>query len=289
MVTVDDIPNNRRLSYPFLVTVTEIEQEPDMKRSAVITGRDPVGNELSVVIWSTHDVEHQWEVDQTYRLYEARGQVWDRDGTTKYALHSTGDFSVVAQDAAETSLLLVGDTHVGFQHRDDDNKPKWAKTVDNRVQIRRVIERAIGLEVDAVVHAGDVFDHSPTEVDIRTVVEGIAELTDAGIPFYFIFGNHDTEPGREALAETTAVIPECHRLSLLETAVGEPGVGLFGLDHTGANLTGAGLEPDVATGIGFRVLVIHETPYTTTREIFSMAVTSTPQISRKYSRRFRSH
>ena len=261
MVTVEDIPNNQRISFPFPVTVREIDRNPDTRRAAVITGEDPAGNELSVAIWGTHDIEQQWTVGRTYLLYEARGSVWERKCTTNYTLHSTMDFHTVAKDAAETSLLFVGDTHVGFRHRHDEDKPPWAKAVDNRVHFLRVIERAMDLYVDAVVHAGDVFDHSPTEADIRTVDEGIAELANAGIPFYYIFGNHDTEPGREALARTTDVIPECNRLSRLETAVGEPGVGLYGLDHTGAKLTANSLAPDVAAEVDYRVLVLHETPH----------------------------
>lgn len=261
MVTVEDIPNNSRLPFSFPVTVTDIDWNPDTRRDAVITGEDPEGNELSVVLWSTHDTEQKWTAGRTYHLYEARGSVWKRNGTTKYELHSTSDFRVVAQDAAETSLLFVGDTHVGYRHRDDEDKPKWARTVDNRVHFQQIIDRAIELDVDAVVHAGDVFDHSTTDSDIRTVRDGITELADAGIPFYYIFGNHDTEPGRIELAHTTATIPECHRLSRLEMAVGEPGIGLYGLDHAGSKLTGTALAPDAAADVDYRVLVIHETPH----------------------------
>jgi len=95
--------------------------------------------------------------------------------------------------------FVVGDTHVGYRHRPSSTKPPWAQAVDNRRTFSRCLTRARDLGIDTVVHAGDVFDHEITQADTDHVHEEIQRTHDAGIPFYFIHGNHDNEAGNETL------------------------------------------------------------------------------------------
>lgn len=56
----------------------------------------------------------------------------------------------------------------------------------------RVIDTAVDHQVDFVVIAGDVFDDTrPSYSDFLLFVSGMERLNEAGIPVYFINGNHD--------------------------------------------------------------------------------------------------
>ena len=57
---------------------------------------------------------------------------------------------------------------------------------------RRIVDTAIEKQVDFVVVAGDIFDDSrPSYADFSLFVSGLERLNDAGIPVYFVTGNHD--------------------------------------------------------------------------------------------------
>ena len=57
----------------------------------------------------------------------------------------------------------------------------------------RAIEIAIERDVDAVIHAGDLFDSArPSPRALSEALDGIVRLRDAGIPMVAIAGNHST-------------------------------------------------------------------------------------------------
>ncbi len=57
---------------------------------------------------------------------------------------------------------------------------------------KRIIDIAIDHQVDFVVIAGDVFDDTrPSYSDFSLFVSGMQRLNEAGIPVYFVNGNHD--------------------------------------------------------------------------------------------------
>lgn len=64
------------------------------------------------------------------------------------------------------------------------------------------IKQAIRLDVAAVVHGGDLF-HNPgsgiDSEDVSTCREELTALAEAGIPFYFIYGNHERQAGRQVM------------------------------------------------------------------------------------------
>ncbi len=91
-----------------------------------------------------------------------------------------------------TRVIHTGDTHLGYQQY---HVPK--RRADFLAAFRQVVDDAVSAEVDAVVHAGDLFhDRRPTLDDIMGALAVLRTLDDAGIPFLAIVGNHEAK--REA-------------------------------------------------------------------------------------------
>ena len=82
----------------------------------------------------------------------------------------------------------LADTHLGFKHlgldeREEDLYETFSKTID------KIIE----LDVDFVIHSGDLFNSAkPTTNTLLVFQKELFKLNDAGIPFYVIAGNHDS-------------------------------------------------------------------------------------------------
>jgi len=88
-----------------------------------------------------------------------------------------------------TRVIHTGDTHLGYQqyHRPERRE-------DFLGAFRKVAEDAVEDELDAVVHAGDLFhDRRPTLPDIMGALSVLRTLDDAGIPFLAIVGNHEAK------------------------------------------------------------------------------------------------
>ena len=82
----------------------------------------------------------------------------------------------------------LSDTHLGHRQygifeREQDFYELFDKTID------KIIE----LDVDFVIHSGDLFDYSRPSTDaLLSFQEGLLRLNEAGIPVYAIAGNHDS-------------------------------------------------------------------------------------------------
>ena len=88
-----------------------------------------------------------------------------------------------------TRLLHTGDTHLGYQQY---HVPE--RRADFLAAFRQVVADAVADDVDAVVHAGDLFhDRRPTLSDILGTIDVLRELDDADIPFLAIVGNHEAK------------------------------------------------------------------------------------------------
>ena len=257
MITRDEVPHDRRLSGPITVTVDEVQTNPAPRRDAELTVRDENKAKLTVVIWETHEINQSWEVGATYELSGTRGKRYSTESGTTVEVQSTKAFAakrVSTND--ETCVLVLGDTHVGYRHRPRSTKPAWAGEVNARDVFTRCLERARELDVDAVVHAGDVFDHENTQGDRNAVRRAISRTVGAGIPFYYVFGNHDDENGRTLLAST----PGAH-LGGKISPVAESLVTLLGVDHCGTSFPTTAPNLSMTESSGSNVLVIHESPH----------------------------
>jgi Icc-related predicted phosphoesterase len=263
MFSRDEIPQNDRLSGSIVAVVRDVSPSRNDKLDYEVTVEDADGHSTPLKIWSTHGLTTSLEEGHRYELDDVRGRYWSQDGTRRYQLDSTRDFTATdlgsAADTA-TRLLLVGDTHVGYRHRHQDDKVAGAGDLDARESFRSVLEQADTLSVDAIVHAGDIFDHGATGHDRTFVIEQITENLD--IPFYYVYGNHDEQASRRTVDGDTSDIPRVHRLSADTWPVRFADVALFGIDNKNSAFPGEPLEQSIdSINSSANVLAVHDTPY----------------------------
>lgn len=257
MITRDDVPHDRRLPDSIVITVTEVDTRPKHPRDVELTATDENGDELHVIIWKTHNIDQKWVEGQDYELDGARGKRYSKRTGARVELHSTSAFQVREINQPEsTQLLVMGDTHVGYRHRPRSEKPNWAQRVNGREVFTRCLERSRAADVDAVVHAGDIFDHHNTKGDRNQVGQEINRTVESGIPFYYVYGNHDNKRGRRLLDST----PGTHLIDDA-TLVGDQPVNLLGVDHSGHEFPAEAPEASIEMLLHRNLLVIHETPH----------------------------
>jgi exonuclease SbcD len=122
-----------------------------------------------------------------------------------------------------TRVIHTGDTHVGYQQY---HSPE--RRADFRRAFDAVVDDAIEADVDAVVHAGDLFhDRRPELPDLMAVLSALRRLDDAGIPFLAVVGNHEATRTGEwlDLFQETGLAT---RLGASPVTVGD--VAFYGLD-----------------------------------------------------------
>jgi exonuclease SbcD len=94
-----------------------------------------------------------------------------------------------------TRILHTGDTHLGYQQY---HRP--ARREDFLTAFEQIAADAIEDDVDAVVHAGDLFhDRSPRLSDIMGALSVLRTLDEADIPFLAVVGNHEAKRKRQWL------------------------------------------------------------------------------------------
>lgn len=92
-------------------------------------------------------------------------------------------------------LLHTADTHLGYRQYHSEVRRK-----DFFDAFETVINDAIEMQVDAVVHAGDLFDsRNPTLEDLVDTINIIGRLKAAGIPLLAIVGNHESKQNTQWL------------------------------------------------------------------------------------------
>jgi len=135
-----------------------------------------------------------------------------------------------------TRLLHTGDTHLGYQQY---HVPE--RRADFLAAFRRVARDAVETEVDAVVHAGDLFhDRRPTLPDLLGAIDVLEELDAAGVPFLAIVGNHEAKRDAQWL-DLFENLGLATRLGLDPVDVGD--VAVYGLDFVPGSKR-ANFEPD---------------------------------------------
>ncbi|MFB6362331.1 MAG: DNA double-strand break repair protein Mre11 [Halobacteriales archaeon] len=122
-----------------------------------------------------------------------------------------------------TRVLHTGDTHIGY--RQYHSPERRADFLD---AFRGVVEDAVEDQVDAVVHAGDLFhDRRPALGDIHGTIEILRDLRAADIPFFAVVGNHERTRGQQWL-DLFETLGLATRLDRSPEIVGD--VALYGLD-----------------------------------------------------------
>ena len=123
-----------------------------------------------------------------------------------------------------TRVIHTGDTHIGYQQyhspvRRQDFLDAFAAVVDD----------AVDDEVDALIHAGDLFhDRRPELPDLMGVLGELRRLDDAGVPFLAVVGNHESTRGGQWL-DLFESLGLATRLDDEPTVVGD--TAFYGLDH----------------------------------------------------------
>ncbi|MCD2201170.1 exonuclease SbcCD subunit D [Halobacterium sp. KA-4] len=84
-------------------------------------------------------------------------------------------------------VIHTGDTHLGYrQYHSPERRQDFLDAFES------VVEDAVAADVDAVVHAGDLYhDRRPGLRDILGTIDVLRPLREAGIPFLAIVGNHE--------------------------------------------------------------------------------------------------
>ncbi len=123
----------------------------------------------------------------------------------------------------EIRILHTADTHLGYrQYHSEVRRQDFFNAFSN------VVDDALEMQVDAVVHAGDFFDsRNPTLEDLLDAINIISRLKAAGIPFLSIVGNHESKQNTQWLDLFEEMGVAC-RLGKKPCMVGE--AAIYGID-----------------------------------------------------------
>lgn len=123
-----------------------------------------------------------------------------------------------------TRVIHTGDTHLGYQQY---HSPE--RRADFLRAFEQVVDDAITGDVDAVIHAGDLFhDRRPDLQALHGTISVLRKLRDADVPFLAIVGNHEGTRGRQWL-DLFEMLGLATRLGDSPEVVGE--TAFYGLDH----------------------------------------------------------
>ncbi|WP_411965743.1 DNA double-strand break repair protein Mre11 [Haloferax sp. YSMS24] len=123
-----------------------------------------------------------------------------------------------------TRVIHTGDTHIGYQQYHSPERRQ-----DFLDAFEQVVADAISEDVDAVVHAGDLYhDRRPELPDLLGTLAALRRLDDAGIPFLAIVGNHESTRGGQWL-DLFERLGLATRLGSDPYVLGD--VAFYGLDH----------------------------------------------------------
>ncbi|MFD1684554.1 DNA double-strand break repair protein Mre11 [Halobellus litoreus] len=123
-----------------------------------------------------------------------------------------------------TRVIHTGDTHLGYQQY---HSP--ARREDFLDAFAQVIDDAVDADVDAVVHAGDLFhDRRPELRDLLGTIRVLRRLSEADIPFLAVVGNHESTRGGQWL-DLFEDLGLGERLGAEPRIVGD--TAFYGLDH----------------------------------------------------------
>ncbi|WP_134670690.1 DNA double-strand break repair protein Mre11 [Halorussus marinus] len=123
-----------------------------------------------------------------------------------------------------TRVIHTGDTHLGYrQYHSPERRQDFLDAFE------QVVDDAVAEDVDAVVHAGDLFhDRRPDLSALHGTISILRKLRAADIPFLAIVGNHEGTRGRQWL-DLFEMLGLATRLGDEPEVVGE--TAFYGLDH----------------------------------------------------------
>ena len=156
--------------------------------------------------------------------------------------------------ADEIRIVHTGDTHLGYRQYHSD-----VRRQDFLNAFSTVVDDAISMGVDAIVHAGDLFDsRNPTLDDILDAMGLFSRLKSAGIPLLAIVGNHESKQSTQWL-DLYSSLGLVTRLGTEPYRLGE--VALYGIDsvpRTKIPLFDYSVFEGKATDARYNLLVMHQ-------------------------------
>lgn len=236
-----------------VVGVTDVEWDQKKSRRAYVTLADTDGNRLGFVDYAGADISTDWTVAHRYRI--SRCHVQDGSEGTDFELAPSKRTQIEPLGPVQdcTRILVVGDTHIGRT-----SHPKTGEDIDPIGSFSAAVDYGIDQNVDAVVHAGDIFHETATQVGAFFTDGDVFEpLASAEIPFYYVRGNHSAAAGDAILSKRDGTVAV--NLDTAGTTVG-PSVRLFGIDHhPEGDLPWADLEFPGSVPESVSILVVHQT------------------------------
>lgn len=150
-------------------------------------------------------------------------------------------------------ILHVSDSLVGGS-RDPDGSASDAPVGG----IGAAVERALELDVDVVVHTGNLFQRSsPDRATLDRVTDRLDDLASDGVPFFVVEGRREAHGDGDA-TDRLCTHAAVERLDATPTLVDD--VALYGVDHTGDEATLldrlAALEP--AEAYSYNVVCVNQ-------------------------------
>jgi len=242
----DDIVDGDRLD-EISVTIRNAEKSFNSSLAWILSVEDDAEKEFEVKIWHTHNVDVYWREGWQYILKDGRYRQ-QRDGNV--LIHSTDDFTVRRPENA-VDLLAIGDSHIGRENRPEDGNYPY-HTARQFVAAMGYAER---YDVNAVIHAGDLFDDNPTPEDILLAESGFEILKQNEIQFYFIYGNHGVDEAKSLYeriddGEISHLDTEGVRLN--------DSLEIFGVDYSPKkDFTTTASDFETSPEVSRRLLVIH--------------------------------
>jgi DNA repair exonuclease SbcCD nuclease subunit len=123
-----------------------------------------------------------------------------------------------------TRVIHTGDTHLGYAQYHSQTR-----RADFRDAFEQVIDDAVDADVDAVIHAGDLFhDRRPELRDILATIRLLRRLQEVEIPFLAVVGNHESTRSGQWL-DLFEDLGLAERLGAEPRTVGT--TAFYGLDH----------------------------------------------------------
>lgn len=232
------------------VTVMGVDWDTGPSRRARVDLIDSAGNSLELIDYEGADLTVDWKPHDRYRISRcnvAKSGVYPvllapSKRTRIDSLGLVGD---------HTSLLIVGDTHVGRTKH-----PKSKERIDPIDAFATAVKYGIERDVDAVAHVGDIFHESASTQQANAVDRRVfGPLENASTPFYYVSGNHTAELGDRILANR----PGVSKLDTTGERIGS-NVRVFGIDHheEGALPWNTLRFPEDITE-PIRILILHQT------------------------------
>jgi hypothetical protein len=226
LVVGEDLPD------AFEATAIEITTDTARKRRAHITLEDGAGHQVLFVDYEGAELDVDWQQGTRYRITDCPVQHGDQHHRVTLAPGKRADVTAVDVTDEAATLIILGDTYVGRTRH-----PGNGSRIDPTTDFQNAITIARALEVDAVVHTGDIFhDDGVSQTELDAVEEGVfAQLAADEIPFYYVTGNHETRASQRFLREQTAQRDLVTNLTTTGVNIGGP--------YSSVASTAAAMEP----------------------------------------------